>query len=143
MTSLEQIVLPLKESQALEAAGIHLDTALVWVGLWGINAHWHVEGREQIEMLRADPQADRIGNGATLEERGLITVGAPVLSELIDAIRTKLGTPLDERTIILTEHGAREVTYCAESRDMYGNCNVAYHESDLLAAYELLREVSK
>ena len=36
MTSLDSIVLPLKESQSLAAAGITLDTALVWVqDEWG------------------------------------------------------------------------------------------------------------
>ena len=82
MTSLESIVLPLEQSRALVEHGIVLDTAMVWVGLWGVDGHWHVQSRESIEMLRAQPELDRVENGATLEDRGLVTLSAPTAGEM-------------------------------------------------------------
>ena len=68
---------------------------------------------------------------------------APTLSELLDAIREKVGNPLDERNIILAQDGRREVPCRAEVRYPSGEYRVAYNDTDLLAAAALLREVSR
>ena len=132
MTSLEQIVLPLAESRALAEAGIKMDTALVWVGVWGINAHWHVESREQIEMIRSNSALDRLENGATFEDRGLVIVGAPTLSELLDAIRARNPVACVVNFSVMEK----------KCWHFFGEEKVIKAPTDLLAAYALLREVS-
>lgn len=82
MNDLESLVASRELSQQLVDAHIVIPTALVWVGLWGMDAHWHVESRAGIEMMRAYPEKDRVENGATAEDRGLVTVPAPTMSEL-------------------------------------------------------------
>lgn len=140
MTSLSQIVLPLAESRALAEAGIVLDTALVWTGVWGINAHWHVESREQIEMIRSNPALDRLENGATFEDRGLVIVAAPTLSELLDAIRAKVHpTAIINNGIDLTvqwvdSNNARPLRELSSS---------LMDKTEIQAAAALLREVSR
>ena len=132
MTSLESIVLPLEQSRSLVEHGIVLDTTLVWIRyscLDGSYETWHPQermGQPELNMETAVP--------------------APVLSELLDAIRAKVGNPLDERTIVLAQDGHREVTCRAEVRYERSEkviAKIAYNDTDLLAAAALLMEVSK
>ena len=87
MTSLEQIVLPLAESRLLVEHGVVLDTAMVWIRYsCGSYETWHPQeriGQPELNMETAVP--------------------APVLSELLDAIRARVGNPLEERAIILSQ----------------------------------------
>lgn len=83
MNDLATIVASKEMSVRLVEAGVVIDTALVWVGinLWG-REEWGVAVRTSVEVTRANPKADRMENGATLEERGYVIVPAPTLSEL-------------------------------------------------------------
>ena len=129
MTSLEQIVLPLEQSRSLVEHGVVLDTAMVWIRyscLDGSYETWHPQeriGQPELNMETAVP--------------------APVLSELLDAIRARVGNPLEERTIILSQDEHLEVSCCAGIRSPQGKYQIAYNDTDLLAAYALLREVSR
>lgn len=125
MTSLESIVLPLAESLALVERGIVLDTVLRWV-----ENHYN---ENPITIPTWFPPAD--------EE--IVLCPAPVLSELVDAIRAKVGHPLEERTVILTQDGRLKVPYCARVRSDRGKYELACRKSDLLAAAAILMEVSK
>ena len=130
MSTLDSIVLPLAESRKLVEKGIVLDTAMMWV----------------VKADRYDQLATTVipSEDTTEEINGLeVICGAPTLSELLDAIRAKVGNPLEERTIILSQDGHLEVSCCAGVRSPHGEYQIAYNDTDLLAAYALLMEVSK
>ena len=131
MTSLESIVLPLEQSRALVEHGIVLDTAMVW---FVMTEGSFCQKVFPIGEVPYDP-------GVSYE-----LVSAPTLSELLDAIRAKVGNPLDERTIVLAQDGHREVTCRAEVRYERSEkviAKIAYNDTDLLAAAALLMEVAK
>jgi hypothetical protein len=116
MTSLEQIVLPLAESRALVEAGVVLETVFQWTR--GIDRP--------------------IPNYTVWTHEGESLAPAPVLSELLDAIRAK---HLDVNFEIYdTPHGERKI-------QAWMNDDVDEVETegttDLLAAAALLMEVSK
>jgi len=141
VTSLEQIVLPLAESRALAEKGVVLDTAMAYYPS-GCGAYaFDDEGvtvpecqkylGEPVPCVRAE-----------MEDHKPVCP-APTLSELLDAIRAKVGNPLEERTIILSQDGHLEVSSCAGVRSLHGEYQIAYNDTDLLAAYTLLLEVAK
>ena len=139
MHNLESVVLPLAESRALVEAGIVLETALVWVPAGEFDEYEVGENGEPVLMEKKDTLDEDDGPMYDFTP-------APVLSELLDAIRAKVGNPLDERTIILAMDGHREVTCRAEVRYERSEktiCKIAYNDTDLLAAAALLMEVSK
>jgi hypothetical protein len=135
--TLETIVLPLEQSRALVEAGIVLDTAMVYLlysHLNGSHETWYPrekEGQPELNMRNAVP--------------------APVLSELLDAIRAKadaMETKVD-RGMKLERHewdGKIDWELVGQGK---GNCEDDWCEAegkdstDLLAAAALLMEVSK
>ena len=134
MSTLESIVLPLPESQSLAAAGIVLDTALVWVYVKDAN------GKIVLTVMpRRDAAAACLGADCDGQK---VICGAPVLSEMLDAIQAKVGgKPTDETTVILS-HGSEAGAF-AGVRTEGGKYEIATASNDLLAAYQFLREVSK
>jgi hypothetical protein len=118
MTSLESIVLPLTESRALAEAGIVLDTALVWVYVKDAN------GRIVLTVIpREDAAADCLGADCDGQK---VICGAPVLSELLDAIRGDGRVKMDL------------------SVDWYEDGHVlAFGAWDIFAAYALLMGVAE
>jgi hypothetical protein len=66
----------------------------------------------------------------------------PVLSGLLDAIRDKVGNPLEERTIILSQDEHLEVPCCIGARSPQGQYQIAYNDTDILAAAALLMEMA-
>ena len=137
MTSLEQIVLPLEQSRSLVEHGIVLDPALVWAEMDG-GYQCDENGDPQQEM---PPYADVVPGDSPYH--GTFICPAPTLGELLDAIRAKVGNPLEERTIILSQDGHLEAPCCAGARSPQGEYQIAYNDTDLLAAAALLMEVSK
>ena len=138
MTSLESIVLPLAESRALAEAGIVLDTALVWVYVKDANGKIVLTVMSRMDAAAACLGADCDGQK--------IICGAPVLSELLDAIRAGAikkvcGMDDDETTVILSRHYAGG-SMCGV-RTVLGEYEVTQAPTDLLAAAALLREVSR
>jgi hypothetical protein len=133
MTSLESIVLPLPDSRALVEAGIVLETALMWCQpSWGPIS----KGIEYVGTR---------GNMYRPAEEEVLC-SAPVLSELLDAIRAGAikkasGMKGDETTIILSSEYAGGAA-CGV-RTALGTYGVAQASTDLLAAAALLMEVSK
>jgi len=97
-------------------------------------------GRQSFEMMRSQPSLDRVENGATFEDRGLVIVPAPTLGELLDAIQAR--------------YSDKVMTFQWIEGKIEGNCR-AYLDSeggiwksvkaptDLLAAAALLMEVNK
>jgi hypothetical protein len=131
--SLESIVLPLKESQELEQAGIHLDTALSWYEDHHVQSDMESELRYYVaETVNSDATRDRC------------ICGAWVLSELLDAIRTKVAKRTDETAITLMRDGKDAGASCmgirVEGIRKYNAAPAA--PTDLLAAAALLLEVS-
>ena len=134
MSTLESVVLPLKESQSLAAAGITLDTALVWVEYsTATYSEWHVRERQR--------ETSTTLAGA---------VSAPTLSELLDAIRAKADA-IEERMnrgMELERHEEEEQILYELVGQGHGNCEddwqqaVGKGSTDLLAACALLQEVS-
>jgi hypothetical protein len=139
MTSLESIVLPLAESRSLVEHGIVLDTALYW-----------------FRFTRAEDRI--IGDGYSVARSdGSYYVPvkkvcpAPVLSELLDAIRAKADAmeAKVDRGMKLERHewdGKIDWEIVGQGK---GNCEDDWMEAegkgdtDLLAAAALLLEVSK
>lgn len=123
MSSLEQIVLPLAESRAL-AEKVKLDTVMVWV---------------------RDPNTGDISVDSK-ENRDVslwsILCPAPVLSELLDAIRKK-------QPYAVVQCGDRPRGYVGSEKraclamQPEGCSDIRYGDTDLLAAYALLLEVAK
>lgn len=84
--TLEQLVASRPMSERLVKAGVAIsDSALVWLAssVWG-KPTWYLQVRRDVERGRADPVADRMENGATLETRGLVILPAPTMAELKD-----------------------------------------------------------
>lgn len=129
MTSLEQIVLPLAESRLLAEKGVALDTVAWWQ-----RSLAHIDHPVSVHIK---------GDNCDIEDFFEDICPAPTLSELLDAIRAKVGNPLDERNIILAQDGRREVPCRAEVRYCGDKCQAAYNDTDLLAAASLLLEVSR
>ena len=124
MTSLESIFLPLAESRALAEAGIVLDTALVWVYVKDAN------GKIVLTVMPSeDAAADCLGADCDGQK---IICGAPVLSELMNAIYARY----DNAEITMYGSGLIDVWIGKEAHQQN-------EDTDLLAAYALLREVSK
>lgn len=131
MANLESIVLPLSDSRALVEHGIVLETALYW-----------------FRFTRAEDRSINDGYSVARTDGEYYApvkrvCGAPVLSELLGAIRDKVGNPLEERTIILSHDGHLEVPCCAGVRSSRGEYMIAYGDTDLKAAAALLMEVSR
>lgn len=122
MTPLEQIVLPLAESRLLAEKGIVLETALQWV----TNPY----NKEPFVIPVWIPRAD--------EETVLCP--APTLSELLDAIRGKV-EDIDADFVI----GRWKANKDDINWTVYWREGMAHElgATDLLAAYELLMEVTK
>lgn len=133
MTPLESIVLPLAESRKLMEAGILMGTALVWVYVKDAN------GRIVLTVMPSeDAAADCVGADCDGQK---VICGAPVLSELLDAIRAKVGKPVDETTVILNRDGGEAGANWVGVRTEDAEYEIAQAPTDLLAAYQLLREV--
>ena len=143
MSTLESVILPLKESQSLAAAGIVLDTALVWVYVKDAN------GKIVLTVMPSeDAAADCLGADCDGQK---VICSAPVLSELLDAIRAKADA-IEERMnrgMELERHEEEEQILYELVGQGHGNCEddwqqaVGKGSTDLLAAAALLREVSK
>ena len=134
MSTLESIVLPLPESRALAAAGIVLDTALVWV---------YVKDANGKIVLTVMPRRDAAAClGADCDGQKVIC-GAPVLSEIVDTIRAKVGKPVDETTVILNRDGDKAGANWVGVRKKDAEYEIAQAPTDLLAAASLLLEVSR
>ena len=135
MSTLESIVLPLPESRALAAAGIVLDTALVWVYVKDAN------GRIVLTVMsRRDAAAACLGADCDGQK---VICGAPVLSEIVDTIRAKVGKPVDETTVILNRDGDKAGANWVGVRKKDAEYEIAQAPTDLLAAASLLLEVSR
>jgi hypothetical protein len=131
MTSLESIVLPLEQSRALVEHGIVLETtALVWIAEGQLDD----EDNEPTIFPRVDALDDEGGPMWDF-------IPAPVLSELLDAIREKVG---DESWCELfwgkKSHLEVLKTNTDSDDDLLGEGEAP---TDLLAAAALLMEVSK
>lgn len=125
--TLEQIVLPLEQSRSLVERGIVLDTALVSFH-YGNTEHWGLVTREDaLQYARMNSDND---------------IPRPVLSELLDAIRAKVGKATDETTVILSRDGSEAGASCAGVRTEGAKYEIAQAVTDLLAAYALLMEVT-
>jgi hypothetical protein len=83
VNDLESLVTSRELSQQLVDAGIVIPTALVWCGsdMWGQET-WYIQVRQSFEAMRAKPEADRMENGARIDNRGVVVVPAPTMSEL-------------------------------------------------------------
>jgi hypothetical protein len=145
VSTLESIVLPLADSRALVEHGIVLDTAMVWAEMDG-GYQCDENGDPQQEM---PPYADVVPGDSPYH--GTFICLAPVLSELLDAIRAKadaMETKVD-RGMKLERHewdGKIDWELVGQGK---GNCEDDWREAegkdstDLLAAAALLLEVSK
>jgi hypothetical protein len=141
MTSLESIVLPLAESRALVEAGVVLETALVWVPAGEFDEYEDGESREPVLMEKKDTLDE--DDGPMYE-----FTPAPVLSELLDAIRAKVGDAefhsYNVNTVIDIGNRTWEVLgdYIGVAR-RYKIVERAPALTDLLAAAALLMGVSR
>lgn len=134
MTSLESIVLPLEQSRALVEHGIVLDTVASWIA----------DGATHSRPVIIEP--------AVYEAvKSRIVCPAPVLSELLDALRAKADAmeARVDRGMKLERHewdGKINWEIVGQGK---GNCEDDWREAngealtDLLAAAALLMEVSK
>jgi len=129
VTTLDSIVLPLSDSRALVEHGIVLDTALVW---------WKQVGKDDRPTVHAR-------QGSFLS---FIDCPAPVLSELLGAIRVKadaMEVKADRRMeVVRHEQGLIVWEIIGHGR---GTCEddwqaaVGMGDTDFLAAIALLMEV--
>jgi hypothetical protein len=124
MTSLESIVLPLAESRALVERGIVLETVASWI----------TDG-----ATHSRPVIIELAVYETVKSR--IICPAPTLSELLDAIRAKVGG--NETTAILSRDKSEAGASCAGIRTEGGRYEIAQALTDLLAAAALLMGASK
>lgn len=128
MRPLESIVLPFEQSRALVDAGIVLDTVATW----------------QRNLVRADHEINvhivRDNSIYGIEDAFENVCPAPVLSELLDAIRAKVGG--SETTAILSSDKSEAGVSCAGIRTAGGKYEIAQASTDILAAAELLIEIS-
>lgn len=134
MTSLESIVLPLEQSRALVEKGIVLDTVASWI----------TDGTTHSRPVIIEPAVYEVF-------KSRIICPAPVLSELLDAIRAKADAMEAEvdRGMKLERHewdGKIDWEIVGQGK---GNCEDDWREAegkdstDLLAAAALLLEVAK
>jgi hypothetical protein len=125
MTSLESIALPLTDSRSLVEQGIVLETAMVWV---------------TVEIGEHNPMPPTLTINYHLKSMYPV-YPAPVLSELLDAIREKVG---DESWCELfwgkKSHLEVLKTNTDSDDDLLGEGEAP---TDLLAAAALLMEVTK
>ena len=133
MSTLESVVLPLEQSQSLAEHGVVLDTALRWV----TNPY----NKEPFVIPVWFPPADG----------EVVLCPAPVLSELLDAIRVKADAieVKINRRMELERHEYDEQVCWELVGQGQGSCEDDWQQAvgkgttDLLAACALLMEVAK
>lgn len=133
MMDLESIVLPLEQSRALVEHGIVLDTALVWAVVKDCNSQLITT-----VISRNDALAGCIGTSCDGQQ---VICGAPVLSELLDAIRAKTEADAEFSTGKY-RMGRKVKTGLTVDWGEIGHTQ-GFGDTDLLAAAALLMEVSK
>lgn len=121
MSTLESIVLSLPDSQALVKAGVVLDTALVWF-VYGESVQ--LLTREQVE---------------TFDKPYDTAVPAPVLSELLDAVRARVSSAI----ISIFHRRDFGVDIDLDDDASAFHYGVGQYPSDPEAAAALLMEISK
>jgi hypothetical protein len=134
MTCLEHIVPPLADSRALVEQGILLDTVLSWgrtTDDWG-KSYWQIE----YTYITIEPDAERRWNNHM--RKYLESIPAPVLSELLDAIKAKVSPIMLGIDGLFWTVKWIEPTNPVPLRECWSS-----RTSDLLAAAALLMEVSK
>jgi len=134
MSSLDQIVLPLAESRALVEHGVKLDTAMSWYPV-DPPEDGEIRNNDKTEFVFQSGECDAI-------------CPAPTLSELLDAIRARVGDAEFHSYKVNTVVNIGERTW--EMLGDYIGVNRRYNmverapaPTDLLAAYALLLEVAK
>jgi hypothetical protein len=147
MTSLESIVLPLAESRALVEHGAVLDTALSWAGRvvdYGRTIVLTTTEEANAQVTIHKEYESRHPEGIRWPK----PIPAPVLSELLDAIRAKVGDAELHSYNVNTMVDIGERTwemlgdYIGVAR-RYKIVERASAPTDLLAAAALLMEASK
>ena len=131
MKGLESVVLPLPEPRALAEAGIALDTVAWWQ-----RSLAHIDHPMSVHIKGDNSE---LGIEDFFED----VCPAPTLSELLDAIRAKVGEPADETTIILSRDGSEAGANWVGVRTEDAEYEIAQAPTDLIAAYQLLREVNR